>query len=71
MTILQRLVGALAICTLGIAAAFAVADDRPRPFRTGKELCTELAYEMRISVGYDLLTEEEAHSIIERCYESS
>lgn len=68
MTIAQRFAGALAICSLGIAATFAVANDRPRPSLADEQLCIELAHELKIAVGYDMLTEEEAQSIIERCY---
>lgn len=67
MNIATRLLGAVTICTFGIAACFTIANPgKPEP-RTNATLCREIAYELDISVGFGLLTEEEAQSIVERC----
>ena len=67
MTALTRLLGALSICSLGIAASFAVMpSDTPRAHI---ELCREVDYELNEAVRSGLLTQEEALAISQRCYQ--
>ena len=68
MNIYTRLLGAITICTFGIAACVTIADGK-QGLRSNATLCREVAYELDISVGFGLLTEEQAQSIIERCYQ--
>ena len=58
----------VAIACLVMAIATINAEARVLPRREAAEMCQELAYEVHQSYQAGLLTEQQAISIIERCY---
>ena len=65
MTVLTRLLGALSICSLGLATCFAVSSGSPANVQL---LCQEVDIELREAVRQEILTEEEAIAISQRCH---
>ena len=71
MNVLTKLLGAVTICAFAAAFILTSGDTKTTELQPRRpELCTEVEYELDISVGYGLLTEEEAQSIVERCYQT-
>ena len=65
MNILTRLLAALSITSIGIATCFAIASGTPANVQL---LCQEVDIELADAVSQEILTEEEAIAISQRCH---
>ena len=65
MNILTRLLAALSITSIGIATCFAIASGTPPSVQS---LCQEVDIELAYAVTEEILTEEEAIAISQRCH---
>ena len=65
MNTLTRLLAALSITSIGIAACFAIASGTPTSVQL---LCQEVDIELAEAVRQEILTEKEAIAISQRCH---